>query len=335
MNYYVKRIGQALFTIYAVVTISFGLIRLLPGGPVAQLRAQLIQQQGGAADRERVNRLVELHTNVQPDKPVWEQYIDYMIAVFQGDLGVSMWHNEAVSSILGDALPWTVFLMGTSLLLAFVIGIALGAVMAYYEGSQFDIGSTSVIILLNSIPYYIAAVIMLYFLGYNFGLFPTGGRYASGVEPGLTIEFFSSVLFHSALPIASMVITSFGGTALSMRGNAISVLGNDYLRVARLRGLRDRRITMEYVARNALLPMYTGLMMSIGMVFGGSVILEEIFTYPGVGYYMFQAINASDYPVLMGSLILITIAIVVGILIADLTYGKIDPRVRGEDRETY
>lgn len=335
MNYYVKRIGQALFTIYAVVTISFGLIRLLPGGPVAQLRAQLIQQQGGAADRERVNRLVELHTNVQPDKPVWEQYIDYMIAVFQGDLGVSMWHNEAVSSILGDALPWTVFLMGTSLLLAFVIGIALGAVMAYYEGSRFDIGSTSVIILLNSIPYYIAAVIMLYFLGYNFGLFPTGGRYASGVEPGLTIEFFSSVLFHSALPIASMVITSFGGTALSMRGNAISVLGNDYLRVARLRGLRDRRITMEYVARNALLPMYTGLMMSIGMVFGGSVILEEIFTYPGVGYYMFQAINASDYPVLMGSLILITIAIVVGILIADLTYGKIDPRVRGEDRETY
>lgn len=335
MNYYAKRFGQALFTVYAVVTISFGLVRLLPGGPVAQLRAQLIQQQGSAADMERVNRLVELHTNIQPDKPVWEQYVNYMVSVFQGDLGTSMWHNEPVSSILGDALPWTVFLMGASLFLAFSIGIVLGAIMAYYEGSRFDIGATSGIILLNSVPYYIAAVVMLYFLGYQFNVFPTGGRFASGVEPGFTVEFFSSVLYHSIMPIASMVITGFGGTAIAMRGNAISVLGNDYLRVARLRGLRDRRITMEYVARNALLPMYTGLMMSIGTVFGGSVILEQIFTYPGVGYYMFQAINARDYPVLMGGLILITIAVIVGILIADLTYGKIDPRVRGEDRETY
>lgn len=335
MNYYAKRFGQSLFTIYAVVSISFGLIRLLPGGPAAQLRARLIQNSAGAADMERINRLVELHTNIQPEKSIWEQYINYMVSVFQGDLGESLWHNEPVSAILGDALPWTVFLMGTSLFIAFAIGIALGAVMAYYEGSNFDVGATSGIILLNSIPYYIAAVVMLYFLGYQMQVFPTGGRYGSGIEPSLTIDFLSSVLYHAVLPIASMVITSFGGTAIAMRGNAISVLGNDYLRVARLRGLRDRRITMEYVARNALLPMYTGLMMSIGMVFGGSVILEEIFTYPGVGYYMFQAIGSRDYPVLMGSLILITTAIIVGILIADLTYGKIDPRVRGEDREVY
>lgn len=335
MNYYAKRIGQTLFTIYAVISISFALVRLLPGGPMVYLKTKLIRQQGGSADMERINRLVELYTSIRPDQPLWVQYLDYVSSVLTGDLGRSLWLNKSVTSILGEALPWTMFLMGSALFLSFTIGISIGAVMAYAEGGKFDLGSTSIAILLNSIPYYIVAVVLVYVLGYQYNVFPTGGRYASGVPVGFNIPYLTSVAYHAILPIFSMVITGFGGTAISMRGNSISVLGSDYLRVARLRGLRPRRIALEYVARNALLPMYTGLMMSIGMIFGGSVILEQIFSYPGVGYYMFKAINTRDYPLLMGGLILITTAVVVGILIADLTYSRIDPRVGGGDREAY
>lgn len=333
-SYMVERLIQAGLTIFVVISLTFGMIRLMPGGPMEFLQAQLLEE-AGQVDQERIARQVEMYVNVNPQEPILDQYISYMISTVQGDLGVSMWHNDPVNEIIADALPWTVFIMGISIILTFGIGISLGAVMAYREGSMFDVSTSGSSILLNSIPYYIAAIVLVFVLGHQMDLLPIGGRMESGTTPGINWPFIKGVTLHAAMPITSVVITAFGGWAISMRGNSVQVLGEDYLRVARLRGLPSNHIAIRYVARNAILPLYTGLMIAIGFMFGGSVILEEIFSYPGVGYYMFQSISARDYPLMMGCFLVITIAVVIGVLIADLTYGKLDPRAGGGNREAY
>lgn len=330
MNWYIKRLTQSVITLFAVVTLSFAIIRLLPGGPMDYLRAQL-QSQGSGMTQQQINRLVETHTNVNPEQPVWLQYIDYMSSLAIGDLGVSTWYNDPVNQILGQALPWTVFYMSISLFLMFGIGIILGAIMGYREGSRFDISATFASTLLNSIPYYVAAILLVFILGYQFNFLPTGGRYASDVDQAFTLEFIQSALLHATLPVVSLVITEFGFQALAMRGNSIRVLGEDYLRVARLRGLGENHIAVHYVGRNAVLPMYTQFMIAIGFMFGGSVILEEVFSYAGVGYYIYASVQARDYPLMMGGFIVITVAVVLGVLIADLTYGQLDPRAGSAD----
>lgn len=330
MNWYVKRLLQSLFTIVAVVTLSFGIIRLMPGGPMDFLRARLMEQNTGMSQDE-IDGIVQAYTNVNPDEPLWIQFVNYFSALAKGDFGTSFWYNEPVADILGSALPWTAFYMSIALFLMFGIGILLGAVMGYKEGSRFDLSMTVLSTLLNSIPYYVAAIMLVYVLGYQFDIFPTGGRYASDVEMGFTLDFVISAFMHAALPVISLVVTELGFQALSMRGNSIRVLGEDYLRVARLRGLAENRIAIRYVGRNAVLPMYTQFMIAVGFMFGGSVILEEIFSYPGVGYYIYGSVQSRDYPLMMGGFIIITIAVVLGILIADLTYGKLDPRAGSGD----
>ncbi|QPV63368.1 ABC transporter permease [Halosimplex litoreum] len=336
MSYVLKRIGQSILTVFVVVSGSFGLIRLLPGGPMDYLRAQMIQQGGSSMTMAEINQRIAAQTNIAVEEPVYVQYFDYMTAILSGDFGRSIWFEQPVASIIGPAIPWTVFLTASALFLAFVVGVSLGAVMAYKEGSTFDLTSTGVGLVLNSTPGYVVALLFVAYLGYRYQIFPTGGRYNSAIDPGFSAPFLLSVLKHGALPIASMAVVGFGGWALSMRGNSIRVLGEDYLRVARLRGLSTRRIALRYVARNAILPMYTGLMIAIGTVFGGAVIIENIFAYPGVGFYLITAIEARDYPLMMGGFILITVAMVIGITIADLTYGMLDPRAKGgASRESY
>ena len=331
-RYYTKRLGQSVVTVFAVVTLSFVLIRLMPGGPVDYLRAQYIQQN---LSPEEVQEKIALYTNIRTDETILEQYVGYMTSLAQFDLGRSIFYDRSVSAILGEAIPWTVLYMSIALCLMFVIGVSLGAFMAYREGSYFDTLSTLTAIVANSVPYYIAAILLVYALGFELSVLPTSGRMNPDTVVGMNVQFVLGVFAHAALPVLSLVVTGFGGKAITMRGNAISELGEDYLRVARLRGLSERRIALRYVARNAILPMYTGMMISIGTMFGGSVILEMIFAYPGVGYYVFKSISSRDYPLMMGGFILITVAVVIGVLIADLTYGKLDPRAGGESDEAF
>jgi peptide/nickel transport system permease protein len=248
------------------------------------LRAQIAQAGG---DPAQVSALAETYFNLDFEKPLWRQYLEYIASILQGDLGQSLWYQEPVASLLGEAIPWTLLVMSISILFTFVIGLFLGAVMAYREGSSFDYASTVTTLLLNSIPYYVVALVFLFYFGYSKGLFPTGGRSPS-VEAGFTVEFIAGILYHAALPSISFIITAIGGIALRMRGNSISVLGSDYLRVARLRGLSSNRIAHRYVLRNSVLPMYTQLMLSIGFMFVGVIVLETIFSYRGVGFYMFE-----------------------------------------------
>jgi peptide/nickel transport system permease protein len=336
MHWLTKRIGRAVLTIYVVITLSFALIRMMPGGPVAYIKAQLLSQESDI-DPQQARELAEVYLNVRPDKPLWNQYLDYIAGIATGDFGKSIWYNEPVADILAEALPWTIFLMLVAILFQFILGIALGAALAYHEGNDMDLSGTIGSMLANSIPYYVLAIFLSYIFAYNIGWFPIGEQYNASTTPGVNWPFIAGVLHHAALPLISFIFTGFGGWAIAMRGNSIRVLGEDYLRVARLRGLPGHVIAFRYIGRNAILPMYTQFFIALGFLFGGSIILETIFQYPGVGWYMFNAVNARDYPLMMGAFIIITTAVVLGVFIADLTYGKVDPRISagGDDYESY
>jgi peptide/nickel transport system permease protein len=333
MRWFAKRIGQAIFTLWAVVTISFALIRFLPGGPLVYLKVQLKKQ---GIPESTIDNYVENYVSFQSDDPLWIQYIDYMTSILQGDLGQALFQDGAVFDILAQALPWTIFLAGIATFVTTVIGIAIGGFMAYTEGSKFDSGVTLFSTIAGGIPYYVLALALVYIFGYRWQMFPTGGQVDPSLAAGFNWPYVKSVLYHAVLPLLSTTLVGWGGVALSMRGNSISILGEDYIRVARLRGLSRQRIALRYVSRNAMLPMYTGILLSIAFMLGGSVILEQIFTYPGVGFYLFKATVSRDYPLMMGGLIMISTAVILGVLVADLTYSKIDPRTSGEgQRESY
>lgn len=327
----IRRLAQALMTIWAVMTLSFLLIRYMPGGPMDYILGQF-EEQSGQANPEQIQRLAELYLNINPEEPIHIAYKGYMVALLHGDLGASIKYPRTVSEILADALPWTVLVMATALLLYFFLGVAMGGLMAYWEGSRTDVIFSGLSTVIASIPFYLIAIVLLLYLGFRLEIFPLGGRVPSGTDPGFHATFIFGIAYHAILPILSMVIAGFGGIALAMRGNSIHILGEDYVRVARLRGLSDRRIAIRYVARNAILPLYTGLLIAIGSAFGGAVILEEIFNYRGVGFYMLRAVHARDYPLMMGAFTIITIAVVIALLIADLTYSFLDPRVESEGK---
>ncbi|AHG01640.1 ABC transporter permease (plasmid) [Halostagnicola larsenii XH-48] len=293
--------------------------------------SQLIRQ---GVNPARARRLVELRLSVDPDKPIPYAYVDYMANMVQGNLGTSMYYTEPVVDIIARALPWTLFVMSWSLFISFFLGIVVGALMAYWEGGKLDLGLTSWAVLMGSIPYYVMALLLLMFLSYRWGIFPTSGRQPTGIPVGFNWPYISGIIRHAALPVMSMLVAS-GFASLGMRGNSIRVLGEDYLRVARLRGLSDITISTQYVARNAILPMYTAFLISLGEMFGGSVVLEQIFSYRGLGWYMLSATYQRDYPLMMGMFTVLTVAVVLALLIADLTYSFVDPRVGGKENEAY
>lgn len=334
MSYLRDRIIQALVSMWGIVTISFFLIRLMPGGPIVALELDIYanpHQYGLPPEpsEEEVNRVLENYANIPPDQSIWEAYLDYLISVFvHGDLGESITFAPGVevSRLILEHAPWTIFLSTVALIYGMIVGIILGVFMAYYEGTKFDIGMTVSMILSSGIPYYVAAIFLLYIFGFQLEWFPSGGRVNPDYEPGMNWAWVSSVFYHAVLPVFSFIITGFGAGALAMRANSIRLLGEEYIEEAHLRGLSTYRISVTYLGRNAILPIWTSIITGLGGLLGGSVILEFIFQYPGMGHLMFRAAILQDYPVLMGALIVTTFLFIIGTLIADFTYPLIDPR---------
>jgi len=323
--------AQAVFTVWAVMTLSFVLIRSMPGNAVTAYVMQLAEQ---TQDLQAAYEQAQFYFSLDPRDPLHVAYADYMTDFLQGELGRSISEGRPVAEILGEAIPWTLFLMSWTIGIGFPIGITLGALMAYFEGSKFDTGLTAYAVTITSIPFYVFALLALIFFAYRLGWFPTGGRQPTGVDAGFNLEYIFAILHHAALPVLSMIIGT-GFASLGMRGNSIRVLGENYVRVGRLRGLSDTRLAINYVGRNAILPMYTGLMIGVGKMFGGAIVAEEIFGYQGMGRYMLQAVTRRDYSLMMGAFTVITIAVVICLFVADLTYGKLDPRAGTEDQEAY
>lgn len=340
MQYYARRFGQALITFISGMFLTYALYRFIPGGPLQAMQNRIVERtaaRGGSPNPERIARLTEQATGINPEQGVVVAFFDYMYnAVVLQNFGESITYSRPVFDILFGAMPWSVFISLYGLVLGFSTMILLGTIMAWKEGTKIDKGITVFVMVMNSIPYYVGAIIMLVLLGFQWGIFPTGGRYPSAATPGFNLEFMVGVVKHAALPIASAYIVGFGGGSIQMRGLGVRVIGSDYLRSARIRGLSVNRILSRYIARNTILPIYTGLMIGISGLFSTSIILEQIFQYVGVGWYLFDAFTLQDYPLIMGAFIFFVGLTVLGILVADLTYGLVDPRAgAASEREAY
>lgn len=332
LRYFSKRLAQAVITIWGAITLSFVIIHEMPGSPADYLASQL----SGMSDlsQTQINRIVETYMAVQTDAPLHEQYISYMSSIiFEFDFGRSVAFNRPVSDVILNALPWTIFISIIAITIGTIMFLLIGSFLATKEGSNWDVFGSYFVMFTDSVPYYIVALLLLFFLGFMWTLFPTRGQMDPQTTPGVNVDFMRGVVYYAALPILSFALTAWGG--LSFRAHCTRILGEDYIRVGRLRGLRESRIMTRYVAWNSLLPMYTGIMASMAAIFGGSIIMENIFTYPGMGYYMWQAIQYRDYPLMLGGLIIFTIVTVIALLIADLTYGWIDPRIGNRENESY
>lgn len=322
----VRRVALAVVMVFIVTTAIFFLVHLMPGNPYALMLNQLVKQ--GFSMTQADNQVKALF-GYDSHAPLLQQYFQYLKLLLRGNLGTSlMYPGQSVAGIIAKAVPWTVLIVAVSLLVSFVIGILFGAISAYLRGTWFDhlitIGSS----LLNGIPQYLTALLLFYFLAVVLRWFPMGGSFGGRVGPGWNVGYILSILKHAMLPIAAFVLSSFGGWALGMKSNTVSVLGEDFITAAKAMAVKERFIVTHYVTKNAILPMFTGLVLSIGFIFGGSLFVEQIFNYPGIGYLFFQATQGRDYPLLEGCLLLLTVAVIFSNLVADLLYSKLDPRIR-------
>jgi peptide/nickel transport system permease protein len=319
-------------TLWLVATVTFLAIRALPGNPV-DVWVQEMQGTGITAAQARAQATKLLKIDV--DKPLWSQYVDYMRNLAHGDLGnsVILSPGTPVTDMLRERLAWTLFSVGFALVISFFIGLYLGSVAAYRRGTWADHLITNASALLDAIPTVLLGIGLTFYFGVVWDLIPLQtlrGAYSPDVQPGFNVDFVLSALAHVAMPATVYVLATIGAWALAMRSSALSVLNDDYVTQARARGLSERTIRVAFVQRNARLPVVTGFAISMGFVISGSVLVEEVFVYPGVGQLLADALARRDYTVMQGVVLATTVTVLLATAIADALYGWLDPRTRTE-----
>lgn len=331
-NYFVRKLFKTILTVFAVTTFIFFLIRLLPGNPVDVFVNRLIDQQGMTLEQAR-SQAASLFA-IDFNEPLATQYLRYLTNIVRGDFGKSILSpGTTVGSIIAKYLPWTIFWVGTALIISFILGILLGLMMALRRDSLLDHLLTIVGSIMSAIPSYIIAILLVVWLGVQYKVVSIAqmrGILSPGVQPGLSWHFISDALYHASLPILTYIIATIGGWMLSMKSSTIGTLGEDYVTVARARGLTDWRITTAYIGRNAALPLFTQLAISIGFVVGGAFLIEGIFRYTGIGSILVGSIGSRDYTVMQGVFLMITLSVVIANFFADMLYSWLDPRIRNE-----
>jgi peptide/nickel transport system permease protein len=329
-SYLARRLVKAVLTVYLVATATFFLVRLLPGNPVdVYINDQIAQF--GMSYEEAASRAAGLFS-FNPKQPVFQQYLEYLGGLAHGDLGMSLVSpGTSVLDIIFQYLPWTLFSVGLGVLISFTLGIVFGTVMAYRREGWLDHTLTLLGSLTHSIPNYLLAMLIVVFFGVRLewiDIASMRGAYSPGISPVFSLDFFSDAMYHASLPITVYVLTTIGGWMLVMKSSTVETLGADYVTVARARGLTEGRIRSAYVGRNAVLPLFPQLAITLGFVVGGSILVEQVFQYQGIGFLLLQSVQRRDYPVLQGILLVVTIAVVAANLISDLLYSRLDPRVR-------
>jgi peptide/nickel transport system permease protein len=323
MRHMLRRIGFYLIALWAAITLNFLIPRLAPGDPVAVL----ISSNQGRIDPQAIHAL-ELEFG-DTHAPLWTQYVQYIGQLAHGNLGISIkYFPTPVATILGQELFWSLGLYGLSVLISFVLGSLIGVMVAWKRGSLRDTILTPFLTFFSAIPYFWLALIALYVLGYTLNWFPLNGGYDVSVRPDLSGAFIWSVIQHGILPACTIVISSIAGWLLGMRNTMIPILSEDYVLMAEAKGLSERRVMLSYAARNAILPNVTAFAMSLGFVVAGALLTEIVFSYPGIGFALLQAVQNLDYPLIEGIFLVIAIAVIGANFIADLCYVFLDPRVR-------
>ncbi|WP_165984345.1 ABC transporter permease [Streptomyces sp. YIM 98790] len=325
MKYLLQRIAFYLATAWAAITLNFLIPRLMPGDPVQAL----INRYQGQLSTGAIDSLRTLF-GLEQDRALWQQYLDYLGNLFSGDLGTSFtYFPTGVSEILGQSLPWTLTLMGITTVLSFLTGTGIGILAGWRRGSWLD-SLLPVTTFFSAIPYFWLGLIAIAVLSVQWPLFPASGGYDNGLVPGASWEFIGSAVYHGTLPALTIVISSVAGWILGMRNMMVTVASEDYVLVAQAKGLPERRVMYAYAARNAILPSISNFALSIGFLVGGTLLVEMVFSYPGIGYVLFQGVVANDYPLMQGVFLIVTLAVLAANLLADLAYLMLDPRTRRE-----
>lgn len=312
------RAGQYLLVVWVAATLNFLLPHLAPGDPVQYLY-------GGDSLGLAPEAVAQVRAGYGLDRPLPEQYLAFWAGLFSGDLGRSVQFNRPVLEVLGEYLPWTVALVGVSTALALVIGIGTGAWAAWHRGRRRDTAAVAAVLALDSMPGFWLGMILIAVFAVGLGWFPSYGAATIDAEGAV---WFAEALHRMVLPAATLALATFGGFFLLTRAAMVSVLDEPFVRLARAKGVPERRIALHHALRTALLPVYTNLTLVLGTMLSGAVVVETVFAYPGLGRLIFDAVTARDHPLLQGAFLLVTLGIVAANALADLTYPLLDPRVR-------
>jgi peptide/nickel transport system permease protein len=325
MRLLARRIALYLLTAVVAITVNFFIPRLMPGNPV---EAAIGHMQ--ARVTPATIRALDLQYGLNTKLGLWGQYLHYWGQLSHGNLGISFSsYPSTVTSVIRSALPWTIGLVGLATIISFAAGTLLGIAAAWRRGSWLD-NLLPAMTFFQAAPYFFVAILMVALFATKLGWFPQNSGYDTTLlDPGLTSAYISSVLDHAVLPALTIVVGSVAGWIIGMRNMMLTTMDEDYVLIAQAKGLSQQRV-IRYAARNAILPSVSGFSLAIGFVVSGSLLTEIVFSYPGIGYILLQAVSSEDYPLLQGIFLVITFAVLAANFIADLTYAVLDPRTRQE-----
>jgi len=314
-----KGVQYALVLLFAI-TLNFLLPRMMPGSPLLFLVGEDVGFMP-AEQRAQIMRAFGL------DQPLWRQYVIYLGNLAQGDLGFSYQQGRPIVEIIRNRLPWTLLLVGLSLLLATFVGVAWGLLAAWHRGGPVDFASLAVAMFFESTPSFWLGMIFIATFAAGLGWFPIFGAQTIGI-PLSGVAWIADRLRHLALPLATLTLITIPGMFMIMRYAMLTVLGEQYITTARSKGVVERRVMYGHAMRNALLPVATVCMLNLGTIVSGATVIETVFSYPGVGRLLFEAVLARDYPVIQATFFVVTVSVIAMNIIADLLYPVIDPRLR-------
>jgi len=328
VRYLLRRFGFFVLTLWAALTLNFFIPRFMPGSPLQALRDRTHNKLSPVALQDMLTSF-----GYKPDQNLLMQYLEYLRNMVTGQWGVSIGATlgEPIRDIVGQALPWTLGLVGVATVLAFALGSLVGIVAGWRRGGALDSVLPSVFVVTSALPYFwVALLLILVFSVWTGGALPSDFNYDNALTPDWSPAFIGSVLSHAILPAATILITSIGGWILTMRNNMITTLAEDYVRMARAKGLSNSKIMYGYGARNAFLPNLSGFAMSLGFVISGAILVEYVFNYPGLGYLLYNAVQNTDYPLMQVLFMLFTVAVLVAVFVCDAAIAWLDPRARAK-----
>lgn len=327
MRHLLRRILFYLVAVWAAVTLNFFIPRLAPGNPIAAVFARL-EKTGTTISPDAVKAL-ETTMGLNSKDPLWIQYFQYLNDLLHGQFGVSLSQFPTpVSDIISQGIWWTIGLGAVAVVIGFALGCLLGILTSWKRGSLIDSTLSPALTFLYAIPPFWLALIVVYFFGYALGWFPYADGYNTHLDISMDWDFISSVLYHGFLPALTLVLSSLAGWMLVMRNTMVGILSDDYVLMARAKGLRQGRVLFMYAARNAILPNIANFALALGFVVSGQVLTEIVFSYPGIGDTLFQAVTNQDYPLIQALFLIIALGVLGANFLADLVYSFLDPRVR-------
>lgn len=325
-GYLLRRLGMFILTVWLGTTLIFIIPRLAPGDPVSAMVSRMLAQAGNVEGSDQM--IMAWRARFGLDAPMPIQYLRYLRSAVTFNLGYSLaYFPSEVGDMIRRSIPWTVSLLSIATLISFVLGNAVGALMAWRRTPGMIRALLPLSLTFTSIPAFMLGILLLALFAFGLDWLPFAGAYERGVKPGLDFAFIFSVLKHGFLPAMAIVITTMGFWALGMRGMMITTDGEDYMILAQAKGLSPWRIFWLYGVRNSILPQITALALTLGGIAAGTVIVEYVFTYPGMGYLLYQGIVNNDYTLIQGIVFLLIVGVALAVLVIDLLYPLVDPRI--------